>query len=177
MSSTYTAVPGNIGAIAPVTVTIPADGDALSVASVNAALQKLADYVAYLETKLGTGVAIFGCSTSPADTTLRYLLPGGPYAVPTSQSQYFKSSGATFRIISMQVIAVGPTTQGQTFTVTDPSGTPSTCTCFLAAGVPLATDTTHHPVVSDGIAVSIQGTAGITVGASTVVVAVAYALN
>jgi len=61
MSTVYTGVPGNIGALTPVTATIPADGvDPLSAASVNAALQKLTDYIAYLETISGPALLQFG---------------------------------------------------------------------------------------------------------------------
>lgn len=54
MSTTYTGVPANIGApgsvtnATAITETIPADGDPLNVASINAALQKQADYVSYV---------------------------------------------------------------------------------------------------------------------------------
>lgn len=56
MASTYTAVPANVSLTTPVAETLPSDGDPLGVASVNSALQKLADYTEALRQR-NTGIA------------------------------------------------------------------------------------------------------------------------
>lgn len=70
MPSTYSGVPAS-GAVAPaVSITEPADGDAMSAASVNTALEKLSDHVAFLQMSDGTTtyVAGSGAGTSPTVT-------------------------------------------------------------------------------------------------------------
>lgn len=73
MSSVYTGLGGNVGALsfAP-TTTIPADGDADNAASFNTAFQKLTDYVAAIAAQAGQGFLWFLINPGNVASTTYY---------------------------------------------------------------------------------------------------------
>jgi hypothetical protein len=123
LSTTYTGVPGNISALTPVTATIPADGDALSAASVNTPLQKLADYVAFLEQQAGlTAFHFVGNPGNTASTTYYAwagLSQGAVATAPTASAKGQTQLYVPFAgVIRKFMLRTAQTTVGGTVIVT-----------------------------------------------------------
>lgn len=81
MSTVYTPSP-----VALANITIPADGDARSAASVNAPLQAIADGVADLQSQVSplASLTALAAITTPADGTTRHVLGFGGYTFKTA---------------------------------------------------------------------------------------------
>jgi hypothetical protein len=140
LSSTYTGNAGNIGALTPVTATIPADGDTRVVASVNVALQKLTDYIAYLETQLSPAVVPFGANGVPSTASTEYWMwlaglggTGAPGTASASGRTRFNSMAAG-RVVGFSYGFSGTTAGGLIVVGVRKSGGAATTAATITAG-------------------------------------------
>lgn len=119
MASTYSGNDGNVGGgtvTNPPTFTIPSDGDPLNAASVNAALQKAADYISQLQ-KLTSGLTAspiamlrFDSSTEGGDTPLGGFTSGGViFASFTSAKAVTVGTGITSNNTSRLTVSIAGT--------------------------------------------------------------------
>lgn len=177
MSSTYTGLASNIGAASPVTLTIPSDGDALSAASVDVALQKLADYVAFQATQFSLlSHQFIGNPGNTASTSYQAWAAASQAAVatnPTTPSEgqclYYPGFAGKIRglavvtgqltaggtvTVSINFIHPGGGTTGPGISVAIPSGTAS-LTAFTSSS-------TGSFLATDSIAVQISNGAGVS---------------
>src|SRR6266436_7791754 len=115
MSTLYTGNAGNVSLGSAISTTIPADGDALTAASVNTALQKVDDYLAAFRQTVNPGILIWNSFLSGVASSTTYRLttayPGAvlaPTADTVGQTQIVAPTAGTIRNFEYRTSQTNP---------------------------------------------------------------------
>ncbi len=115
MSTLYTGNAGNVSLGSAISTTIPADGDALTAASVNTALQKVDDYLAAFRQTVNPGILIWNSFLSGDASSTTYRLttayPGAvlaPTADTVGQTQIVAPTAGTIRNFEYRTSQTNP---------------------------------------------------------------------